>query len=129
MRWKAAMAGLLLPFLFGCATSTANYPLKPHVWNRTMQRGSGIVVYYRQALQTPREAFRSSGGVSAQGVLQDVAKGAIGGITDAFPKIAQTYSAIRNSNGFSNVEIYVAGCKTPEDLEAVRKLIETIGRD
>ena len=114
----------------GCASSTANYPLKPHVMNKTLWtacRKDGLVFYYRQAAQTPREAYLVGGGVKPLGLAEDVAKGALKGITEAFPKVAKEYAAVRTSNGFSNAEIFVRA-QTPEQMEAARKMLEAIGR-
>jgi hypothetical protein len=116
----------LLFMLCGCSTSTANYPLRPNVWNQTIQNGKGVVIYYRCSSQVPREAFSKVGKVQPLGIWGDLAKGVTEGVTDVVPKVANGYTQVRNSNAFSTVEILVTGCKDSEDLEAVKCLLKTI---
>jgi len=126
MRFGALILALL--FASGCASSTANYPLKPHVMNKTLWtacKKDGLVFYCRQATQTPKEALLAGGRLQGLGLAEDVAKGALKGITEAYPDVAKVYSGVRNSNGFANVEIFIRA-QTPEQSEAARKLIEAL---
>ena len=129
--WHLAIIGVaVIAFILlfsGCGSlSTANYPLRPLVSNKSLQDSKAPVVYIRRASTIPLQALQARGGVKALGLETAIVGGAveaIGGVVKAVPKVEQTWSQIRNSNAFSCVEVYVSGLTNAGDIEAVGKIL------
>ena len=128
----AIIGGASIVFLFtGCGSlSTANYPIRPLVSNKTLQDSKAPVVYIRIASTTPLQALQTRQGVKALGLETAIIDGAVEAIQtgiDAVPKVEQSWSHIRNSNAFETIEVYGAGL-AEEDLKAMAELAGALRR-
>jgi len=122
---------IMLLAICGCASfTTANYPLRPNISNKSLQRASGVVVYYKQTKELPKEVLLVVGKdgkpINTLAVWEDIAKGAVEGAVSVIPAVDKEQVGLRKETGVSNIEVFTSGADTPEKLAGVSQIIATI---
>jgi len=120
-------------FVSGCASMTANYPLRPQVSNRTMRKVDGMVIYYKETRTIPNEILlelvkkaSDEGKVSVASIDPSTLVEFLDKLINAYPEVVKSHSSIRNNNGMFMTECFIGGAKTVEELEKASQVIESM---